>query len=1177
MNEFFMKIYAWLGKSGWRLWLTLTAVVAAVVFGDTRMDVSENLADFFPAKDAHDLEILSRMKAMDRITMILECGEEAGGLPQDVRLIEAAERLSERLRDAMGEDARLELYYGPELTDSMADFAYRHLAILMNEADYARLDSAFTPAGAAARLRTIRDLLTSPAGSELAPMLGRDPMLMGLPVMERLRSLGLAETLNMDDGYLFSADGSRLLMFMDIESGFMSRRAGTSLGRVIGESIEKLHVEDGHHGVKVYAFGAPLVTESNSECVRSDEMLTLSISLSILTVALLLVFRSVRSVVLLIIPVAFGAAFAGAVVAAMGLELSQMALGTGATIMGLGLSYSIHMVTHGLHVGSVRQLIGEMAWPMTVGSITTIGAFLSLLFTGSTVLRHLGLFASLTLIGTLLFCLTFLPHLMKVGRRGRGGWALRALERMAGYDYSGNKALTAAIGATFVVCLFFFGDVKFNADMSTLNYKGDDTLLESQKVMNETMGIGGHQSAAIVIGTSGEELARRARAFGERADSLAPHGLRFAKSAGRDFLPTEEEARLRARRWNEIFSSERLEAVGRTLRDSGTVMGFAPDAFDGFIGMAGRRAEGRCLSAEEILSSPLFTEWVTRDGDKMMLSYRLETEVGNRDEILSELDKTPHTIIADMGYYSRRTTRDMVDDFNWLLILSSLIVSSALIASYGRVELFFLTFMPMVVGWVIILGLMAIFGVEFNVVNIILSTFIFGVGDDYSIFIMDGLQNGYSRGKTVMGGHKTAIMLSAFAAMAGLGSQVFGRHPAVHSLGLISIFGLLAVIVTSFVVQPVLFRLLISGPAGKGGVPYTAASLARGLASFGLFGAACALCQTASAVMWLTVRDGSRRRRLARRLAHRVMKAYIAACRPILRIETPDVESGGQSVVVCNHQSFLDILALMASSDKIVFIIKGWVEKSVVLGPVVESMGFVSVGDGLTDAAREKIRAAAREGCSIVVFPEGSRSADCKIGRFHRGAAALASELGLPLRPIVFYGNGLAVSKLQPLNLMRCRLGVERLPDIGIGREADGSEIKAVTRQMQEVMTIRLADMASRLNPGNIYYRDLMERGYLYRGRNEYAQARRFLRAAAEEPAQRPDGDGRIDVGASPLGLKAFWAALTTDAKEVRAIVGDEDEAQYCRLSPLTGYIAARGKSITFEVGDAERGKELPL
>ena len=103
-----------------------------------------------------------------------------------------------------------------------------------------------------------------------------------------------------------------------------------------------------------------------------------------------------------------GAAFAGAVVAAMGLELSQMALGTGATIMGLGLSYSIHMVTHGLHVGSVRQLIGEMAWPMTVGSITTIGAFLSLLFTGSTVLRHLGLFASLTLIGTLLFCLTFL-------------------------------------------------------------------------------------------------------------------------------------------------------------------------------------------------------------------------------------------------------------------------------------------------------------------------------------------------------------------------------------------------------------------------------------------------------------------------------------------------------------------------------------------------------------------------------------------------------------------------------------------------------------------------------------------------------------------------------------------------------------------------------------------------
>ena len=1176
MNEFFLKIYAWLGKSPWRLWLTMSVVVAAVVFGASRMSVSENIADFFPAKDAQNLGILGRLKAMDRITFILEGNDETGGMPQDAQLIEAAERLAERLQNEIGDDGEIELFYGPELTDSMANFVYRHLPILLNASDYAAIDSAFCPEQVATRLRTIKGMLISPAGSEMATHLGRDPLMMALPILERLRDLGLAETLRMDDGYLFSADGRRVLMFMDLKADFMSRRAGVSLSRIIGESIEKLHIEDGHHGVEVYAYGAPLVTESNSECVKSDEILTLSISLSILTVVLLLVFRSIRSVVLLIVPVVFGAAFAGAVVAAMGIELSQMALGTGATIMGLGLSYSIHMVTHGLHVGSVRQLIQEMAWPMTVGSVTTIGAFLALLFTGSTVLRHLGLFASLTLVGTLLFCLVFLPHLMKVGRN-YGGRAFRAVERIAGYDYSGNTWLSVAIGCTFVVCLFFFGDVRFNADMAALNYRGDEHLQKSQAVMNETLGIGGHQSAAIVTGETSEELAANSRAFVERADSLRGMGLRFAKSAGRDFLPTETEAKERAARWNTIFTRERIDAVSRALRDSGAVMGFSPNAFDSFVEMASQRAEGHCISADEICASPLFTDWVTRDGDNILLNYRLETEVANRDEILTELGQTPHTIIADMGYYSRRATRLIVDDFNWLLLLSSLIVSAALIASYGRVELFLLTFMPMVVGWVIILGLMTIFGVEFNVVNIILSTFIFGVGDDYSIFIMDGLQNGYSRGKRIMSGHKTAILLSAFAVMGGLGAQVFGRHPAVHSLGLISIFGLMAVIVTSFVVQPILFRLLISGPVSKGGLPYTLPSLTRGVVSTTLFGIACAVCQIANGAMWLAVRNGSRRRKAARSVAHNVMRGYLGLCRPILRVERPEVESGGQAVIVSNHQSSLDILALMASSDRIIFVVKGWVSRSVVLGPVVESMGFVSVGDGLEETGMAKLRAAVDEGCSIVIFPEGKRSADGSVGRFHKGAAALAAEFGLPLRPIVFYGNGLAVAKGQPLNLMRCRLGVDRLPDISIAKGADDAEIKAKTRQMQELMTRHLAEMRDERDKSNIYFRDLIERGYIYRGWAEYAQARRYVRTAGTTPLPHPDGDGRIEMDASPRGLSAFRAALMSDAREICARVGSEEEAEYCRLSPLVGYLAARGKRVTFGTAKDDNGREKEL
>jgi len=62
---------------------------------------------------------------------------------------------------------------------------------------------------------------------------------------------------------------------------------------------------------------------------------------------------------------------------------------------------------------------------------------------------------------------------------------------------------------------------------------------------------------------------------------------------------------------------------------------------------------------------------------------------------------------------------------------------------YGRIELALFTFIPMVISWIWILGIAAIFDIKFNFVNIIIATFIFGLGDDFSIFVTDGLLHKY--------------------------------------------------------------------------------------------------------------------------------------------------------------------------------------------------------------------------------------------------------------------------------------------------------------------------------------------------------------------------------------------------------------------------------------------------
>ena len=121
----------------------------------------------------------------------------------------------------------------------------------------------------------------------------------------------------------------------------------------------------------------------------------------------------------------------------------------------------------------------------------------------------------------------------------------------------------------------------------------------------------------------------------------------------------------------------------------------------------------------------------------------------------------------------------------------------------------------MLAGWVVILGLMAMLGIEFNIVSIILATFIFGIGDDFSIFIMDGLMARHRDGSSLLSSHKSAIFYSALTLLIGLGVLVIARHPAMKSIGLVTVLGIGVVLLMEFTIQPLLFRLLVSKPASK--------------------------------------------------------------------------------------------------------------------------------------------------------------------------------------------------------------------------------------------------------------------------------------------------------------------------------------------------------------------------
>ena len=115
--------------------------------------------------------------------------------------------------------------------------------------------------------------------------------------------------------------------------------------------------------------------------------------------------------------------------------------------------------------------------------------------------------------------------------------------------------------------------------------------------------------------------------------------------------------------------------------------------------------------------------------------------------------------------------------------------------------------MPIILSWLIVLGAMDIFGMSFNLLNNLISTFIFGIGVDYSIFVMNGLIAGGGDNRLLYM-HKSAIFFSAFILVVTVSSMLLAQHPAIRSVGFSTLVGLLSALILSYVLQPAIYRII---------------------------------------------------------------------------------------------------------------------------------------------------------------------------------------------------------------------------------------------------------------------------------------------------------------------------------------------------------------------------------
>ena len=191
--------------------------------------------------------------------------------------------------------------------------------------------------------------------------------------------------------------------------------------------------------------------------------------------------------------------------------------------------------------------------------------------------------------------------------------------------------------------------------------------------------------------------------------------------------------------------------------------------------------------------------------------------------------------------------------------------------------------------------------------------------------------------------------------------------------------------------------------------------------------------------------------------AHRCARAWarliLATTRVTVRLQGAALPPAGSSCVfVANHQSIYDIPVVLAAIPfQLRIIAKASLGQWPFLGWHLRRAGHVLVDRAKPGASvMKKLRRMVRQGASLIAFPEGTRSADGRVGRFKAGVFLLAIENGLDIVPLSIAGSRDVMRKGR----LMTRPGVvdvtvyPAIPTAGLSR----GDVRALASRVREVV-----------------------------------------------------------------------------------------------------------------------------
>ncbi|MGM0656629.1 MAG: MMPL family transporter [Thermodesulfobacteriota bacterium] len=785
--------------------IILTGIfILLCLLGTVHLNVNETIIPMLPDSEpmAEDFQfIMKNIPASEALYIdIQDLSDEKNQLENAADAFYAKIRESSFFRDII-----YRFSYDEYL--NLVALVQKNKAGLLDEEDLAVIKERLTPRNITTRVSDIKRRLLDPAAMLTADDPIRDPIGMEKMIVSKLDDFKSGTyRMKIQGSRIFSKNSDHILMMATPAFPAVETHKSGNMMQFLQDVAQRV-IKDHDNNIRIGFSGTHVATLDNAITIQKDVKKSVTaLSLGIVVIGILFFKRRIHAV-LVFLPTLFSLCFATVLMTLFYRDISAIALGCGAVLIGITVDFGIH-VLFGVDAGgstSPKTVATNLRRPVFAGACTTMAAFSILLFSSLPGQRQMGAFAIIG-IGTAAFFACFLLHNFIPRTEPQNKTPFIDLVRIC-YGLriliKKHTRLIAVVG--FIILLAGAAGIRsfeFDGDVTRLNHLQPRAQADMDRFL-ETWG-GSSPSLLLVQARTEEQALQKNDRLYAVLEQMQDQGLLEQIASLSRILPSLEQRQINRGQFRDLFRPETIERIAQNFETAAREAGFKTQTFQPFV--------DSLMITPDTLSSTAFNSTVIekmikakiihQDGAVMILTSLKVPDKKAIPQILDILKKQmPDTMFLDKPYFIERITRLVAKEFRLFFLSAAAAMMVVVTIFYRNLKIAAIIVAPVFCAAFITAGLLGFLKIPINLISMIFIVFVFGIGVDFSIFLANHELQGTQENRNVAAG---GVVLCALTTMGAFLTLVFAKHEALHSIGVAGLSGMVCSLVLALILIPTL-------------------------------------------------------------------------------------------------------------------------------------------------------------------------------------------------------------------------------------------------------------------------------------------------------------------------------------------------------------------------------------